>query len=465
MSSGFGGMTSPGVAGERQVSLARIIAFGSVQLPLGAIGLPIAIYLAPLYSGQMHLALQLVGISLILARLSDFIIDPVIGVLTDRWRPSIGRRRIWLIFGTIALMAGVYLLFRPSPGVSIGYFLAAVSLVYFGFTLIQLPYNAWAAELSTDYHVRTRINSVMQFFSIAGLIVSTLIPTYILLTPGATSADVMAGISLFIFLTLPLCAGIAFFLVPEPAAPIRKAPLDLAAAARMLFSNRAFLRVTLMVLIATIGEVFRQTITVFFARDVVGVANIGAIYFAYFIAALVMVPSWVWLARKLEKHRALCVALVIVAVSNALMFFVPRGGVMLFTALFIVKGACYGAVLMLPNAMVADTVDIDTARTLDRQQGLFFAAIAMVQKMGYALGAGLPLLILGAVGYNSAGESQARPLLALTISYSVIPCVLVLCAAMLSWRYELTAARHRAIRDDIDAQLAAASLEQTQRGI
>ena len=454
-------MTAAVHQGDKPIGLARIIAFGSVQLPLGTIGLPIAIYLAPLYSGQLNLSLQMIGLALIFARLSDFIIDPVIGVLTDRWRPTIGRRRVWLIFGTLAMMAGVYLLFRPAPGVGIVYFTLAVSLVYFGFTLIQLPYNAWAAELSSDYHLRTRISSVSQFFSIMGLIVSTLIPAWVLSQPGATSGAVMAAISLFIFATLPLCAAAAFFLVPEPEVPIRKAPFDIRAAFRMLVSNSAFLRVTFVVLIATIGEVFRQTITVFFARDVVGVTNIGIVYFLYFATALALVPFWVWLAKRIEKHRALTLALVIVALTNALMFFVPKGGTILFTALFVFKGACYGGVLMLPNAMVADTVDIDTAQTLDRQQGLFFAAIAMVQKMGFALGSGLPLLILGGVGYVSAGESRAEPLLALTISYSIIPAALVLIAAFMAWRYSLTAARHRAIRAEIDARMAAAKTQVT----
>jgi Na+/melibiose symporter-like transporter len=449
-------MTAAAASVDPPMGLGRITAFGSVQLPLGAIGLPIAIYLAPLYSGQMHLSLQMIGLALIFARLSDFVIDPIIGVLTDRWRPAIGRRRVWLIFGTVALMAGVYFLFRPTPGVGIIYFFLAVSLVYFGFTLIQLPYNSWAAELSTDYDRRTRISSVSQFFSILGLIVSTLIPAYVLLTPGATSAEVMAAISLFIFVTLPLCSSAAFFLVPEPEAPIHKAPFDLRGSLRTLMSNGPFLRITFVVLIATIGEVFRQTITVFFARDVVGVANIGIIYFFYFAAALAMVPFWTWLARRIEKHRALTLALLIVAVTNAAMFFVPAGGTLVFTMLFVLKGSCYGAVLILPGAMVADTVDIDTAQTLDRQQGLFFAAIAMVQKMGYALGAGLPLLLLGMVGYNSAGEHRAEPLLALSISYSLIPTMLVLVAAALTWRYSLTAAQHRIMRAEIDARTQAA---------
>lgn len=452
-------MASAASKDEQPLGFWRIVAFGSVQLPLGMIGLPIAIYLAPLYSGQLQLSLQLIGLSLILARLSDFVTDPIVGVLTDRWRPRIGRRRVWLIFGALTMMAGVRMLFVPQPGVGIFYFGLAVALVYLGYTLILLPYQAWAAELSSDYHVRTRISSVSQAFSIVGLIASTLIPAYVLTLRGATSADVMAALSYFIIALLPVCAALAFFVVPEPAAPITKAPFKFIGALRMLVANLAFLNVTLLVLIATIGEVFRQTITVFFARDVVGVTNIGIIYFCYFTAALAMMPGWVWLARRIEKHRALTLALVIVAITNALMFFVPRGGIVIFTTLFVIKGMCYGAVLMLPHAMVADTADIDTAETLDRQQGLFFAAIAMVQKIGYALGSGLPLLILGAVGYVSAGEDRTEPLLALSISYSVIPCLLVLIAAVMAWRYNLTADRHSVIRAQIDERLALAAGE------
>jgi Na+/melibiose symporter-like transporter len=357
-------------------------------------------------------------------------------------------------------MAGVYLLFRPAPDVGIVYFVAAVATVYLGYTMILLPYAAWSAELSPDYHVRTRISSVSQFFSILGLIVSTLIPTYVLSQEGATSREVMAAMSLFILATLPVCSALAFFLVPEPASPPRKAPFHLRKMLTMLAGNGNFMRLTLVLLIATTGEVFRQTITVFFARDVVGVSNIGAVYFFYFAAALVLVPAWTWLARRIEKHRALTAALVIVALTNAAMFFVSRGQTELFTALFVLKGACYGAVLLLPHAMVADTVDIDTAETLDRQQGIFYAAIAMIQKLGYALGAGLPLLILGAVGYRSAGDDRPEPLFALTVSYSLVPSLLVLVAAALTWRYALTAARHRELREAITLRMATADAVQ-----
>lgn len=79
---------------EQNVSLKTILAYGSLSLPIGTIGLPIAIYLAPLYAGQLDLSLQMIGVAFLFARLSDFITDPLVGVLSDRWRPAIGRRRV-----------------------------------------------------------------------------------------------------------------------------------------------------------------------------------------------------------------------------------------------------------------------------------------------------------------------------------------------------------------------------------
>lgn len=439
---------------EAKVSWKSIIAYGSLSLPVGAIGLPIAIYLAPLYAGQLDLSLQMIGVAFLFARLSDFVTDPLVGIASDRWRPSIGRRRVWLLFGTVVMMTGVFLLFRPTDGVNIYYFLGSVSLVYFGYTLLGIPYAAWGAELSANYHVRTKITSSARFFDIAGLIISTLIPALVLTRAGATSGDVMRELSTFILISLPVVATIVFFTVPEPAAPTTKIPFSFRKSLSLLMSNGPFARIVIILLITTIGEVFRQTITLFFARDVIGVTNIGAVYFYYFLSALVMVPFWMWLAHRIEKHCALTLALVVIAITNGSMFFLSEGQEYAFIALFVIKGACYGPVLMLPPAMIADTVDLDTAKSSDRQQGLFYAVAAMIQKIGFALGASLPLIILGAVDYNSKGESSSHALGVLNFCYSVIPAILVLAAAWLTLRYTLTEARHKEIRRLIDSEAA-----------
>ncbi|MEL6414283.1 MAG: MFS transporter [Pseudomonadota bacterium] len=434
---------------DASIKFRTILLFGTVAFPLGMIGLPIAIYLAPLYSGQLGIGLGIIGAALIGTRLLDFVTDPLIGILSDRWRPKMGRRRVWLIIGTLTLGAGIYMLFCPPAGISAVYFVLAVSLAYLGLTTLRLPYTAWAAEISSDYHARTKISSTTQFFAIAGLLASTIIPAVLIARYDANSVEIMRAIGWTIIVLLPITSTTVYFTVPEPEAPTTTAKFDLRKAASTVLTNGPFIRLTLASLVATLGETFRQSTTIFFARDVVGVQNIGQVYLFYFVAALIFIPVWSMLAKRLEKHRALITALLIVALTNGLMVFLSAGDNALFYALFVLKGACYGGVVVLPYAMIADTVDVDTAESLDRQQGLFYSVEAMVQKLGSALGAGIPLILLAFVGYNAAGEKEASPLLALSLIYSLIPSALVLIAAFMVVGYSLTASKQKELRGQI----------------
>ena len=325
----------------------------------------------------------------------------------------------------------------------------AVSLAYLGLTTLRLPYTAWAAELSSDYHARTKISSTTQFFAIAGLLASTIIPAILIARYDATSLEIMRAIGWTIIALLPITSAIVYFTVPEPDEPIGTTKFDFKKAAATVLTNGPFMRLTLASLVVTLGETFRQSTTVFFARDVVGVQNIGQVYLYYFIAALIFIPGWSMLARRIEKHRALILALLIVALTNGLMVFLGAGDNVHFYALFVLKGACYGGVVVLPYAMIADTVDVDTAESLDRQQGLFYSVEAMVQKLGSALGAGIPRILLAFVGFNAAGESGTDALFALSLIYSLVPSALVLIAAFMVVGYSLTASKQFELRSQI----------------
>ncbi len=436
---------------EQTISRRVILSYGVLALPVGVIGIPMGIYLAPFYAGELGLPLAAVGVMLMLSRLTDFITDPLIGLLSDRWRPAMGKRKVWVPIGTVVIMSGVYLLFRPPEGVGTLYFLCAVSLTYFGYTTLLLPYHAWGAQLSTNYHERTQIIACSRFFDTAGLVIATIIPAYILSRPDATSGDILHGLSIFFLLGLPLCALITFTGVPEPEQDAgTSAQVTIPQALKLLSRNRPLALVIAAVFIATIAEVFRQTTTVFFADEIIGVENIGIVYAAYFVVALAMIPVWSRIAGRLEKHRALALALGVVVLTNLAMYFLEEGQVELFTALFILKGSCYGALALLPGAMIADTADIDTALTGENQQGLIFAIKAMVQKLAFATGQGLPLILLGWVGFDAAGGNGVAELHWLKIIYGIAPAVVALFSIAALIPYSLTEARHRELREYID---------------
>ena len=101
------------VKGEKRLTNWQLVAYGQLVVPLAVIGLPVAVYIPPFYSGTLGLDLAAGGFILMLARFSDVITDPLIGRLSDRTRTRFGRRRPWVVAGVPVMMISALMLFVP----------------------------------------------------------------------------------------------------------------------------------------------------------------------------------------------------------------------------------------------------------------------------------------------------------------------------------------------------------------
>lgn len=435
----------------------RVLAYGGINVPLSFIGLPLVIFVAPFYAGELGLPLGLVGTMLFLARMSDVITDPIVGVGSDHLRSRWGRRKPVIAAGVLVMMLGVWKLFAPTPPVDVWYFLLWVSVVYLGFTMISITHEAWGGELSGSYTERTRITGARQFFGIVGLVVATSVPAVVMAQPGGSAGRVLEVLAWMVLIALPLTAVVLVWVVPSP--PPQEAHQDklpMRQAVRLMLRNGPFVRMLLVLLLAVIGETFRITITLFYARDVIGITNLGSLYLMYFGVGLVGVPVWIRLGNTLGKHRALGLAFLTLAILSLCMLPLGHGDTLIFTMLFVAKGFCFGSLQMLPSAMIADVVDVDTLRSGKARQGLYFATGGVALKLGMALGQGLSLNALSLVDYQPKGGSSAQALWWLTIFYCIPAAVSFLVALPLVWRYPLTAVRHGRIRARVEARLRAA---------
>ena len=84
----------------KPLSSAQIGLYSSFVVPLTIVALPLTVYLPKLY-GELGINLALMGIVLLVARVPDVVTDPIIGILSDKTRSRIGRRKPWLIFGAL----------------------------------------------------------------------------------------------------------------------------------------------------------------------------------------------------------------------------------------------------------------------------------------------------------------------------------------------------------------------------
>ena len=89
-------------------------------------------------------------------------------MLSDRTRNRFGRRKTWIVAGVPIFALATWQLFVPPAEVTAMYFGGWLVLFWLGFSMINIPYYAWGAELTPDYHERTRITTWRTIFGTLG---------------------------------------------------------------------------------------------------------------------------------------------------------------------------------------------------------------------------------------------------------------------------------------------------------
>lgn len=203
-----------------------LLVFGLVNLPLSMLMSPTAAVLPDFYLEYSAVTLAGLATATLAARAFDGLTDPLIGYLSDRS----GRRKPWMIAGAALVAGGAWFLYNPSPGSGVGHLLAWYLVVTLGWTLVEIPHTAMAAELSRGYHERSRIALWRQLLGFVGGVLFMVSP--MLLVGGGTSFTpaVMRAIAIFIMVALPLAVLLLCRAVPEPERRIgaqRIRPADL----------------------------------------------------------------------------------------------------------------------------------------------------------------------------------------------------------------------------------------------
>jgi len=413
-----------------------IFAYGGLATPLAMIGYPIAIWLIPFYAEVVGIPLYIIANLLLIARFTDVITDPILGQLGDSTKTSIGRRKPWIILGVPLMMFAIYKLFIPGGEVSISYFVIYMMLMYLGSTIISIPYGAWGAEISPDYHQRSRVVGGREGWTLIGLLISALIPLAIevsgqgisfsdsiyrmlaaifVFQDFATSgkmSDILASMGIGIIILLPLFAAWALWKVPDPMPKVEK-KIPLFEGLKYASENPLLVRILLIIFLVIAGESFRNTLSLWFVRDVIGIDTVGASYARYFIAGLIGVPFWLWLGKTIGKHRAFCITLVGTGTVSFLCFFLERGDFSQFHILFLMKGFCFGGLQFLPASMLADVVDLDSLKTGGRRAGTFFALNGMIAKISAMLAVWAAAILVDFSGFIPGTENNEGAILAL----------------------------------------------------
>ena len=421
---------------EKPLPRSRLVYFGLPDYAVYLAAIPVSLYLPFVYSRDLGLNLADIGLILMLARITDVITDPLIGYLSDRTETRFGKRKPWLAGGALVMMIAAWQLFAPMGAVSNWHLLIWSMLLWLGWTMINIPYFAWGAELTDDYNERTRITGWRQAFGYLGNVSVLLVPALSgeLFGYGSLPREGLTIVGFMALVLLPVLVGLALWLVPEPA--------------RQMFSNGSFMVLFIGFLMLSMGTTWASSLFMLFATFVVNIeAQTQTILLGFYLTQLVSLPVWVWISYRIGKKETWVVGAVIYVLATPGYLLLGSGDVLLFCVVLGLYGIASGNFAAISLSMKADLIEIAGYRTGSHVAGSYMAVWSLGQKLFQAIAVGMALPLVSLFGFDPKGENGPDQLLALTLTLTIPPMLLYAASVFVIWRYPLTAERLRRLRD------------------
>ncbi|MEW5785681.1 MAG: MFS transporter [Bacillota bacterium] len=437
------------------------------KLLYGTGDISVSVPLAILMFFQLYFLTDVAGLNpahaawaVMIGRVWDAVNDPWFGIISDRFRTRWGRRRVILLFGAVPLGVGFMLMWQV-PALPEFYLTAYYTLTFIvfntAFTFIRLGYYALLPELTSDYDERVNLNAYLMFYSICGSIGSIIFVTILgWYVTEPRSLYSIIGVALGALVILP--PFIVFNVTREPRRDHEPPPLPFWAAVKATLTNRLFWRVMVIYTLSW------TTVSIIAANLIYFITYYFQIpeQSSYFVlvaqgAALVFIPVWVWITKKLDKRKAFMLGmgywtLILLAIST-----LRPGQVILAYLLSLLSGAGIANAYVLPWSMIPDVVEQDRLDTGQRREGSYYAFASFSQKL--ATGAALWVMgqALALVGYinpvdGAAYMNQPENVNAvIRLFMGPVPALFLIAALIVAWRYPVTREKHLEMRDKITA--------------
>lgn len=407
----------------------QLAAYSVFSVPLAMAALPVYVHVPKLYAGELGMPLALIGIILLAARLLDAFQDPLLGYLSDRCARLPLGRSIPVILGLPLLGSGFVGLFHPPQANQIGvaiWLIVSLLIVYIGFSAASISYFAMGADLSDDYHERTRVTATRSAFGLLGVLLAAV-------APGLLGGDEASGLALFSVLFVPVLIGAALVTLRHTPQPVVRAVPNVTLRTILLPLRNAKFRWLMGVFVLSgIAGAIPGTLILFFVEDIVQRPDLAGVFLAlYFVFGALGMPLWIAASRRFGKRNAWIFGMFLAVLAFVWAYFLEAGDVVPFAVVCALSGIAYGAELAIPPSMLADMVDAEAAGKQQRPDGVFFGLWQMIEKFNLAAAAGIALPLLAWIGYVP-GVAQHRAG-SLAMVYALLPCAIKLGAAGLLW--------------------------------
>ena len=445
-----------------------LFAFGAPAVGAGYMYLLLALYVMKFSTDVLLIAPAIMGLIFSVSRIWDAISDPLVGYLSDRTTTSLGRRRTWILFSFVPIAIGFYAVFAPPVSLSgdaLTWWMAASIIgFYSAMTIFFVPHMALGAELSNDYHERSRLFGLRHAFYTVGSILSLGTMMLLLNEEFREGGDVRAMAEEYALYAIIAMSVLVLYAVvnlrerPEFQGRLNSSPTS---AFRDVWQNPHARLLVIVTFIENVGSSAIAVLTLYVTQYVVGdPLSAPFIILAYMLPSTASVPMWLPLSRRFGKIRVWMVGMALYGLAFGGMFFLPfmetvdaRLTLIIVMAAF--AGLAAGCGGTIGPSVQGDVIDYDEYKTGERKEGSYFAVWNFTYKSALGVMLLLTGFVLEASGFVPNQPQTMTVQIAMVSLYGALPLLCYAIGVVLFSRFKLTEQEYSVIRAELDRRAAA----------
>ncbi len=359
----------------------------------------ISMYYLFFLTDVMRISPALAGTAFLISKAWDAVTDPFMGIISDNTRTKLGRRRPYFLAGIILIFVSFVLMWLPvdiqSEGWKFIFVLAAYMFFSTVYTMVMVPYNSVAPELTDDYDARTKLSTYRMIFSnVSGILAGTLaIDIFVdtLYTNEPKTGFFVMAIAFGLFFALPYIMTFLF---------CKENPDNMNAPKVKITSFKSFMKdyfneplklkpfrsIVMMYLFGFMAQDAVMAMAIYFMVYYLGITSMMTLLVPVYLCMLIAIPFVEKLSLKIGKQKTymaacmlwiLAFSLIPLLINNTSNFMIY-----LFGALF---GAAAAGIQVMVFSMFSDIPDADQLLSGKRREGIYSGMFTFLRKAGGAL--------------------------------------------------------------------------------
>ena len=449
--------------------------YGSGDWGIASISMMRSIFYAIYLTDVVGIEPRLASLGALVGIVWDAVNDPIIGMLSDRVKSKLGRRRPFLLWFAFPFGLSFVMLWSAPNWDSQIALLIYVTLAFMISdtltTLVAVPYYSLTPELTQNYDERTSLSSfrsVFQLLSAMVVVVSApMIVDAVILGGGSQQQGFLTAGAVFGAIgSLPLFLIGLFVRERFSEDSQEQEELSFRETLKLAWQNVPF-RYAVGIYMFNWSAVDMVSITFPFfllywvaQGDLLAKINIlgvdlaleSAFFGVLMLVCVLFVPFWLWLSKRQNKIRAYILGMAAWVIVQMLIFTIQPGETSYMLFLAGLAGIGVSAAYILPDSILPDVIEWDELRTGRRQEGIYYGIRTLIRKLTGALIIFVTLQILGWSGYQAPPDGVTlyqqpeAALFMIRLMVSFIGAAILAGTIILAWSYPLTREKYQKIQ-------------------